>query len=141
MAFFERGDANHSAVINAPAPIDYNIRDNGRVPFSIDGIPSIHFANFDKRYWRKDNWQQPTNTHNGQQYVTALGTPTPLLNEEIPYRRPKNTMIPFHYNEVSPYCCPSTLSTSRGCVCTSNKQRDFVGMYRGNNKNYYDDEF
>ena len=29
-------------------------------------------------------------------------------------------------NVTSPACCPSTFSTSTGCVCTTQKQRDFV---------------
>lgn len=29
-------------------------------------------------------------------------------------------------NVTSPACCPSTFSTSTGCVCTTKKQRDFV---------------
>tara|TARA_B110000967_G_C18842905_1_gene540350 strand:+ start:835 stop:1422 length:588 start_codon:yes stop_codon:yes gene_type:complete len=37
-------------------------------------------------------------------------------------------------NVTSPLCCPSTFSTSTGCVCTTKNQRDFVaarGMLDG----------
>ncbi len=37
-------------------------------------------------------------------------------------------------NVTSPQCCPSTFSTSTGCVCTTKNQRDFVaarGMLDG----------
>ncbi len=29
-------------------------------------------------------------------------------------------------NRSSPYCCPSTFSTSTGCICTSKNQRDYI---------------
>ena len=29
-------------------------------------------------------------------------------------------------NITSPLCCPSTFSTSTGCVCTTKNQRDFI---------------
>ena len=35
-------------------------------------------------------------------------------------------------NKVSPECCPSTYSTSTGCVCSTKNQRRFVAS-RGNN--------
>tara|TARA_B110000285_G_C15107353_1_gene608804 strand:+ start:864 stop:1829 length:966 start_codon:yes stop_codon:yes gene_type:complete len=46
----------------------------------------------------------------------------------------------FANNLSSPSCCPSTFTTSTGCICTSKKQRDFV-ISRGNNipKNNYED--
>ena len=43
------------------------------------------FLNYDKKYWRKDNWVEPKNINN-QNYITSLGTPVPLLNEEISYK-------------------------------------------------------
>ena len=35
-------------------------------------------------------------------------------------------MFMFANNRSSPNCCPSTYSTSTGCVCTTKNQRDFV---------------
>ena len=32
----------------------------------------------------------------------------------------------FANNITSPACCPSTFSTSTGCVCTTKNQRDFI---------------
>ena len=43
------------------------------------------------------------------------------------------SMFMFSYNQSKPECCPSTYSTSTGCVCTTKKQRDFI-IKRGNNK-------
>ena len=36
-------------------------------------------------------------------------------------------------NRTSSNCCPGTFSTSTGCVCTTEKQRDYIAS-RGNNK-------
>ena len=35
-------------------------------------------------------------------------------------------------NKVSPDCCPSTFSTSTGCLCSTHQQREFI-KHRGNN--------
>tara|TARA_B100000497_G_C7599628_1_gene360367 strand:+ start:385 stop:912 length:528 start_codon:yes stop_codon:yes gene_type:complete len=45
-----------------------------------------------------------------------------------------NSMFMFTYNKVSPDCCPATYSTSNGCICTTENQRNFIGVTRGNNK-------
>ena len=44
------------------------------------------------------------------------------------------SLFPFTFNKSSPACCPSTFSTSTGCVCTTKAQRDFInGRGMGNN--------
>jgi hypothetical protein len=42
-------------------------------------------------------------------------------------------MFMFAYNKSSPECCPSTFSSSRGCVCMSEAQRNYINK-RGSNK-------
>lgn len=42
-------------------------------------------------------------------------------------------MFMFAYNKSSPECCPSTFSSSRGCVCMSEAQRNYINS-RGVNK-------
>ena len=44
-----------------------------------------------------------------------------------------NKMFMFANNQSSPNCCPSTFSTSTGCVCTTDQQRDFVASRGFNN--------
>ncbi len=41
------------------------------------------------------------------------------------------SMFMFANNKSSPDCCPSTFSTSTGCVCTTEDQRRFVASNRG----------
>lgn len=47
---------------------------------------------------------------------------------------PKNLFM-FAYNRSSPACCPSTFSSSRGCVCMSEDQRRFINQ-RGGGRTY-----
>ena len=35
-------------------------------------------------------------------------------------------MFMLYRNKSSPNCCPSTFSTSTGCVCTTQDQRDYI---------------
>lgn len=37
------------------------------------------------------------------------------------------------FNQAKPECCPSTFSTSTGCVCLTNKQSDWLSLRGGNN--------
>lgn len=36
------------------------------------------------------------------------------------------SMFMFAYNKYSPSCCPSTYSTSKGCVCMTDDQKKFI---------------
>lgn len=42
-------------------------------------------------------------------------------------------MFMFANNRSSPACCPSSFSTSTGCVCTTKNQRQYVAERGGNN--------
>ena len=50
---------------------------------------------------------------------------------------PKNLFM-FAHNQHRPECCPSTYSSSLGCVCTTDKQRQFINM-RGANRTDVED--
>lgn len=77
-------------------------------------------------------------------YVPA-GTPLPLMpkvSKEPSYSNGPNvdgtpmtpqSMSMLKYNQSSPLCCPSTYSTSTGCVCLNKNQSDFINS-RGNNR-------
>jgi len=53
---------------------------------------------------------------------------------------PKDMFI-FAHNQCKPECCPSTYSCDKGCICTTEQQRKFIGETRGNNKKIINDEF
>ena len=59
------------------------------------------------------------NNGNGQnqKYYVPQGHPLPLKHEEIYQALPTDSMFLFANYKSSPECCPSTYSTSTGCVC------------------------
>jgi hypothetical protein len=48
-----------------------------------------------------------------------------------------NAMFMFAFNQSHPDCCPSTFSTSTGCVCTTKQQREMINQ-RGSNRSKRD---
>jgi len=83
---------------------------------------------------------------NPDQTYTLQGTPTGLedsltsqdLNTNYATvdgtdKTPKSMFV-FAYNQSSPECCPSTYTTSDGCVCTTDQQREFISGRGGNNE-------
>jgi hypothetical protein len=83
---------------------------------------------------------------NPDQTYTLQGTPTGLedsLTSQDPTTNyatvdgtdgtPKSMFV-FAYNQSSPECCPSTYTTSSGCVCTTDQQREFISGRGGNNE-------
>ena len=86
----------------------------------------------------KENWKAPPcNPPVKSNYMfLPQGTPLPLKNEMIYSELPKDSMFVFANSYASPDCCPSTFSTDRGCVCTTDFQRKYIGEQRGGNKSY-----
>jgi hypothetical protein len=86
----------------------------------------------------KEGWKAPPcNPPVKSNYMfLPQGTPLPLKNEMIYSELPKDSMFVFANSYASPDCCPSTFSTDRGCVCTTDFQRKFIGEQRGANKSY-----
>lgn len=88
--------------------------------------------------WRK----QPNNVElQHRKMFVPFGTPLPLQNEEMYQYPPNNPMFIFSNNVASLDCCPSTYSTDGGCICSTKKQRKYIGERRGNNKSYPSDSF
>ena len=89
------------------------------------------------------NWRrQPNNVAmNKNPTMVVQGTPVPLANESSNSLIPNDSMFYFANNMVSLECCPSTYTTDRGCVCTDEQQRKFIGEQRGNNKNFPNGSF
>ena len=69
----------------------------------------------------------------GNPYNLDLNLPSVSGDKNDP-----KSMFMFAYNQSSPDCCPSTFSTSTGCVCTTKKQREYINKRGGNrNKDIY----
>lgn len=87
------------------APLNYSMQ--GGVP---NGVPS----------WKKNSWTEA-------QWYDSLqdnkGGKIPL---------PKDELDIFYDNTSDPSCCPSTYSSSMGCVCVSEKQAKYLNERGGN---------
>ena len=88
-------------------------------------------------YWRKIPTDLPLIddkilvTHIGNQIPVKteltdqdMRTSAPSLDGTI---ETPNRMFMFSNNISSPLCCPSTFTTSTGCICSTKNQRDFIG--------------
>ena len=75
-------------------------------------------------------------------YLSSQGPIKMKLSDQAALRGPPvdgvkgsaEKMFMWANNITSPLCCPSTFSTSTGCVCSTKNQRDFVaarGMLEG----------
>lgn len=91
------------------APLNYNM-DNG--------LPIANWVNAARNYAKQLGSHD--NTKMSRDYK---GGPIPL---------PPGELLIFADNEVKPECCPSYYSSSTGCVCTSQKQWDYLNQRGGN---------
>ena len=88
-----------------------------------------------KEYWKKS--PADTGLISNDELYSFLGSQGPLkmtLQDQANLEGPSidgeegspEKKFMLANNVTSPACCPSTFSTSTGCVCTTQKQRDFV---------------
>ena len=95
------------------SPLNYNM-DTG-LPTSGSSGGWVNAArNYANQVGNQDN------TNSGQYHK---GGPIPL---------PPGELLIFAHNEVKPECCPSYYSSSTGCVCTSQKQWNYLNQRGGN---------
>lgn len=72
-------------------------------------------------------------------YLSSQGPEKPVFSDNSALLGPPidgqqgspKKMFMFANNRSSPNCCPSTYSTSTGCVCTTKNQRDFIASRGG----------
>ncbi len=72
-------------------------------------------------------------------YLSSQGPTKPVFTDNSALHGPSvdghpdsdKKMFMLANNRTSPNCCPSTFSTSTGCVCTTKNQRDFVASRGG----------
>lgn len=89
------------------------------INYSMDnGLPIKNWENAARNYAKQMGNQD--NTKSGLNYK---GGPIPL---------PPGELLIFADNEVKPECCPSYYSSSTGCICTSQKQWDYLNQRGGN---------
>jgi hypothetical protein len=113
---------------NYAAPVNFNVG-NG----VLGSYDNIRFDTGCSESWKKPPCNPPLKSN---YMFLPQGTPLPLKNEMIYSELPKDSMYMFANSYASPDCCPSTYSTDRGCVCTTEFQDKYLGEQRGLNKSY-----
>ena len=112
---------------------------------NMSGYDGLCLKTGNQEYWMKS----PDNTAlvpNDTLY-TYLGSEGPIkmrISDQSALKGPPidgakgspEKMFMFANNVASPLCCPSTFSTSTGCICTTEAQRDYVAARGDNNDNY-----
>ena len=96
-----------------------------------------------QEYWMKSPDETALVPNDGlYTYLSSQGPIKMKLSDQAALRGPPvdgvkgspEKMFMWANNITSPQCCPSTFSTSTGCLCTTKNQRDFVaarGMLDG----------
>ncbi len=88
-----------------------------------------------KEYWMKSPDQTSLVPNDGlYTYLSSQGPIKMRLSDQAALRGPPvdgvkgspEKMFMWANNITSPLCCPSTFSTSTGCVCSTKNQRDFI---------------
>jgi len=130
--FLEKSNINNNTVT------DNGMKQGGKI-----GASSLNTGPYDglclktgnEEYWMKSP-DETTLLPNDKLY-TYLGSMGPIkmrLSEQSALRGPPVDGVPgsdekmfmLANNVSSPLCCPSTFSTSTGCLCTTKNQRDFI---------------
>jgi hypothetical protein len=102
---------------------------------NMSGYDGLCLKTGNQEYWMKspDNESLLSNK-TLYTYLGAEGPPKMLVSNQAALRGPPvdgvkgspEKMFMFANNKASPMCCPSTFSTSTGCICSTENQRDFV---------------
>ena len=121
-------DNTYLLSVDTPAPVNWNM---GQGVYG--SYAGIKLKPGGDSSWRKQPNQGAMFSPDTKLFVPQ-GTPLPLKSEEVYQTLPKDSMFFFALNKSSPACCPATHSTDMGCPCTTKKQRDYIGMYRGGNR-------
>ena len=111
-----------------------------QLPSSMGPFDGLCLQTGNKEHWMKS----PDNTalipnDSLFSYLSSQGPLKPVFSDNSALFGPPidgqegsaKKMFMFANNRSSPNCCPSTYSTSTGCICTTEQQRDFIAS-RGN---------
>ena len=95
----------------------------------IDEYMNIGWGGLDKKpdghEWRKHPANEPLLNNT----VTLMGHDIPDENvKDAALDDGQRQMFLFAKNKCAPECCPSTYSCDKGCVCTTEKQRQLINQ-------------
>jgi len=120
-----------------------NVRGNGSKPASQDKAKLLNMGPYDgiclktgnEEYWMKSPDEAALVPNDGlYTYLSSQGPIKMKLSDQSALTGPPvdgvdgsdEKMFMWANNVTSPLCCPSTYSTSTGCLCTTKNQRDFI---------------
>ena len=119
-------DVVGGGIMGAPVPAD---------ALNMSGYDGLCLKTGNHEYWMKS----PDNTAlvPNETLYTYLGSEGPIkmkISDQSALTGPpvdgvegsSEKMFMLANNVASPLCCPSTFSTSTGCLCTTENQRDFI---------------
>ena len=144
------GDGNGTLVGNNT--VDNNGGDSGeqKAPKYMNTGPydGLCLKTGNKEYWMKSPDETSLVPNEGlYTYLSSQGPIKMRLSDQAALRGPPvdgvkgspEKMFMWANNVTSPLCCPSTYSTSTGCICSTKNQRDFIaarGMLDALDQNY-----
>lgn len=73
---------------------------------------------------------EPIGPFDNVKLTTSQQPNLPLSGAE--FQPGPDSLFIFKNNQVKPECCASSYSSSTGCVCTTDKQRNYINMRGGN---------
>ena len=128
------------ARFNGPAPLTYTMGDYDAIPLQTKC----------KEGWKKVPCSAPIGQSSRNDTIQGHTVPLELEFEETTNSFPNAPSIDgtkdqpqsdfmFAYNTSSPFCCPSTYSTSTGCICTTPEQREWLQSRGNNSPNHFED--
>jgi hypothetical protein len=133
--------AADAATADAAAAADVPSLAVKSVPSNMSMYDGLCLQTGNQEHWMKN----PDNTAlipnaNLFAYLSSQGPLKPVFTDNSSLHGPpvdgvqgsEKKMFMLANNRASPNCCPSTFSTSTGCICTTKNQRDFVAS-RGHN--------
>ena len=111
-----------------------------QLPASMGPFDGLCLQTGNKEHWMKSPDETALLPNDALfSYLSSQGPLKPVFTDDNALFGPNidgkkgspKKMFMFANNRTSPNCCPSTFSTSTGCVCTTSNQRDFIAS-RGN---------
>ena len=134
------------------APVTYNMGNcGGKMLTASDSIvknpmvswEGVRYKTTQEEPDRKHQWRRPPSNVPlvKDTYITSpVGEDILLTDDLVSAYYPSvdgqdgspQRMFMFANNQARPECCPATYSTSTGCVCTTEQQRDLIAGRGGN---------
>ena len=112
-----------------------NPKPDKRLPDAMGPYDGLCLQTGNDQYWMKSPDETALVPNDALfTYLSSQGPTKPMFTDNSALYGPSidghpdsdKKMFMLANNRTSPACCPSTFSTSTGCVCTTKNQRDFI---------------